>query len=332
MKLAGGLVLFLLGSLAACAPTDAGTDGFVESSTKGAASGQLAPNDMRLTTAHTGLRRLEFQGADDVTLSYREEIVTDGHGNYSLRPLDGDAQLDWNHFELLQVLREGFLFRYRDLVVRHGGLLRRNWTITPLGTVQVAGRACSRMRAERTVGEPIAYELAVDRETDLVLASQRFDASGKRVASMQYESFRSDPDTIGVVWHVPANDEQPLQLRDISQQLGRLTLEPRLLPEGFVLLEASTVSTGGAERWLKLTYTDGIEPLFFFQKLQEPGVTVRAAQVGDGPGAPREVSRMTLYTIQDVRVVQGRCNGFDLIAMGSVPEVELLDLIESALP
>jgi len=332
MKCAGGFLLLALAGFTACAPGDGSAEVVVETSTKGAASGHLAPNDLRLTTAHAGVRRLEFLGADGVTLSYREEIVTDGHGNYALRPLDGDAALDWSTFELLQVLREGFLFRYRDLVVRHAGLLRRNWEVTPLGTAEVAGRTCRKLRVERNVGEPIAYELAIDRETELVLASQRLDAAGKRVASMHYESFRSDPDKVGVAWHVPANDEQPLLLRDIPQQLGLRTLEPRLLPEGFVLYEAATVSSDGQQRWLKLTYTDGLEPLFFFQKLEDPAVTVRAAQVGDGPGEPREVSRVTLYTIQNVTVAQGRCNGFELIAMGPVPEVELLDLLESALP
>ena len=330
MKLASGLFL-LLASLAACAPTDSSVEVSVETSTKDPASGHLAPRDLRLTTAHAGLRRLEFL-ADDLLVSYREEIVTDGQGNYALRPVDGDASLDWSQFELFQVLREGFLFRYRDLVVRHAGLLRRNWEVTPLGSIEIAGRPCRKLRAERTVGEPVAFELAVDRETDLVLASQRFDASGRRVASMQYETFRGDPDLSGVVWHVSANDEQALQLRDISQQLGLRTLEPRLLPEGFALYEAATVSAGDGERWLKLTYTDGLEPLFFFHKLEDPGSTVRSAQVGEGPGRPREVSRVTLYTIQDVNVAQGRCNGFELIAMGPVPESALLDLIESALP
>lgn len=331
MKLAWGVLLLALASLEACAPADGSAAVLVETSTKGAASGHLAPTDLRLTTAHSGRRRLEFLGADGVTLSYREEIVTDGHGNYCLRPVDGDAALDWSTFELLQVLREGFLFRYRDLVVRHAGLLRRNWEFTPLGTAEVAGRPCRKLRVERSVGEPIVHELAIDRETGLVLASQRLDASGKRVAAMQYETFRADPDTAGVVWHVPSNDEQPLLLRDIPQQLQLRTLEPRLLPEGFTLYEAATVSSDG-ERWLKLTYTDGLEPLFFLQKLEEPDAPGHVAQVGDGPGLPREVSRVTLFTVQDVRVAQGRCNGFDLIAMGPVPEVELLDMLESALP
>jgi len=332
MSRAGGLLLCVLASLAACAPTDGAAGPQVETSTKGTASGHLALNDLRLTTAHAGVRRLEFAGPDGLTLSYREEIITDGHGHYSLRPLDGDAALDWSTFELLQVLREGFLFRYRDHVVRHAGLLRRNWDITPLGTIEVAGRPCGKWRVERHVGEPIVYELAIDRETELVLACQRFDASGQRVALMQYETFRGEPDTTGVVWHVPANDEQPLLLRDIPQQLGLRTLEPRLLPAGFALYEAATVSSDGAERWLKLTYTDGLEPLFFFQKLEEPAGPGHAAQSGEGPTLPREVSRVTLYSIQNVAVAQGRCNGFELIAMGSVPDVELLDLIESSLP
>ena len=115
--------------------------------------------------------------------------------------------------------------------------------------------------------------------------------------------------------------------------LDQRVLEPRLLPVGFQLHEAATVSDG-TTRWLKLTYTDGIEPLFFFQKLEQPdgpgAVSRRPGTSFDAP--PAETSQITVYQVENVTVTQGRVNGFDVIAMGAVSESGLLDLIESSLP
>jgi len=327
--------LLLVLALGACSRED---EGFVLGVTTGQATpdGQLAAHDLRLTTAHSGVRRLEFMPQAGAGLAFREEIVTDGHGHYSIRPLDSDSTtLDWNSFELLQELREGFLFRYRDLVVRNARQLARTWkVIDPGRSLEIAGRPCRALRVERRSGERVAFELAVDRDTELVLACRRFDAQGNLVSSMHYESFRLDPDTAGVAWHQPSNDEQPLALRDLGLQLGQRVLEPRLLPDGFALHEAATVSEGGAERWLKLTYTDGIETLFFFQKLEQPDTH---GAVGRRPGTsfdapPAATSQVTVYQVEHVTVAQGQVSGFELIAMGPVDESGLLDLIESSLP
>lgn len=330
------LVLTAALLLAACSRQD-GDEGFTLGVTTGQATpdGQLAAHDLRLTTAHLGERRLEFEPGSGPGLSFREEILTDGHGHYRIRPIDSDsATLDWGSFELMQVLREGFLFRYRDLVVRDERLLARNWDVIDLGrTVDIAGRTCRTLRVERKRGERVVFELAVDDDTRLVLASRRFDGQGHLQSSMRYESFRLAPDTAGVVWHGASNDEQPLALQDLGLQLDQRVLEPRLLPDGFALHEAATVSDG-ATRWLKLTYTDGIEPLFFFQKLEQPdapgAVARRPGTDFDAP--PAETSQVTVYQVEHVSVAQGRVNGFDLIAMGAVSEAALLDLIESSLP
>lgn len=330
------LALIVALPLEACSRTE-GEEGF----TLGVATGQstpdgrLASHDLRLTTAHAGVRRLEFAPGSGAGLSFREEIVTDGHGHYRIRPLDSDSPtLDWDSFELMQVLREGFLFRYRDLVVRDERLLARNWEVIDLGrTVDIAGRTCSTLRVVRKKGERIVFELAIERDTRLVLASRRYDGQGNLQASMQYESFQREPDTAGVDWHQAVNDEQALALVDLGPQLDQRVLEPRLLPEGFALREAATVSDGSV-RWLKLTYTDGIEPLFFFQKLEQPaGPSVVPRRPGTSVDAPSsETSQVTVFQVQNVTVAQGRVNGYDLIAVGAVSEAGLLDLIESSLP
>jgi len=288
--------------------------------------------DARLLVAHTGVRRLEFSSGSEPALYFRESITTDGHGNYSVEPLgpQGTSVPDWGVFELTQRAREGFLFRYRDFTVRDPELFESNWNVMPLAPTQVAGRACQAYRLVRVVGEAIAYEVSVDRETGLILASHEFDAGGREVASMDYESLQLQPDLSAVVWHVPANDERPFD----AHEYPRVPVaEPRLLPDGFAPLELKTVSDGQGEQWLKRTYSDGIEPLFFLQRLDEPTpgkpLRQRARDVGTLSASP---SAVVVFHLGPVTAVQGELEGFNLLVIGKTSEAELLDLIESALP
>lgn len=286
-------------------------------------------SDPRSSVAHTGTRRIEFTPVSEEHHSFRESIATDGAGHYSIQPL-GPAEgsiPNWDVFELTQRLREGFLFRYRDFSVRDAELFARNWSEAPLAQTEVAGRLCRRYRLERTTGPRIAYELSVDEETGLVLGSIEFDDQGRPVASMVYETFQPDPDLGAVAWHVPANDERPF---DPQEDLGVRVLEPRLLPDGFGALEVCTVVDGLGSRWIKRTYSDGIEPLFFLQgaSAAEPGQP-RASSLAP---VPASLGAVVVLRLGSVTVIQGELDGFDLIVVGKAPEAELLDLIESALP
>jgi hypothetical protein len=289
--------------------------------------------DPRLGVAHAGIRRLEFPLAAGPARSFREEITTDGHGRYSIQPVDaleasGSA---WEEFELVQRAREGFLFRYRDFLVRDPRLFARNWRVTDEErSVEVAGRHCDLHRVERTEGEPVVFELSVDAETGLVLASQELDARGQLVAAMTYESVRFDPDLDAVVWHVRANEEVVLGPGvDGAPEQGTedgVRLQPRLLPRGYGPLETATVVDGNGARWLKRTYSDGVEPLFFFQALGGSAGGARQARV------PVSASTVTVFEVGAAKAIQGEVDGFELMVIGKAPQSELLDLIESALP
>lgn len=298
--------------------------------------------DPRLAVAHLGLRRLEFPDVVGPGRSFRERIATDGLGNYSVEPVDaaGSSGAEWDGFELLLRGREGFHFRYRDFLVRDPRLFARNWRTTDQQrTVQVAGRSCALYRVERSEGLPIAFELSIDAGTGLVLASREFDADGRLVATMTYESIRFDLDPATVVWHVPANEEVVLDPAhdDLAAVLGAQPLRPRLLPPGYGPLEVSTVGDGKGARWLLLTYSDGIEPLFFFQALERTGgagaSTLGAphaeAHVG---GAQRTASSVVVFEVGAATAIQGTVDGFELMVIGKAPQAELLDLIESSLP
>jgi hypothetical protein len=117
----------------------------------------------------------------------------------------------------------------------------------------------------------------------------------------------------------------------LAEEIGVQPRRPRLLPPGYGPFEAATVEDGRGKRWLKLTYSDGVEPRFFFQALEEnaQGVTARSEARLDG--APR-ASSVVVFEVGAATAIQGSVDGFELMVIGKAPRAELLDLIESSLP
>jgi hypothetical protein len=331
MKLARGFVLGIFLAAASCERIDVPEKNGAPTLVAEIAA-LFTQADPRLYVAHQGTRTLELFGADDSVLRFREVIATDGAGRYSIRPLGpaGSTVADWDSFELTQVAREGFLFRYRDFAVRDAQLFRENWLLERLATdANVAGRTCQLYRAERTRGPAAAYELSVDVATGLILASREYDAEDRLVARMTYDDFQTVFDHDAIVWHVPANDERALEPED---ELPVAPLEPHLLPDGHAEIELATVAEGSGRRWVKRTYSDGVECAFFFQGLPERVLEKPTrAQVLDS-AAPRAPSALVVFQLGPVTVVQGELDGYDLLVLGKQPEAELLDLLESALP
>lgn len=296
--------------------------------------------DPRLSVAHSGIRRVEFPGVAGPGRSFRERVTTDGHGRYSIEPLETleAASAEWDSFELTQRAREGFVFRYRDFLVRDPRLFARNWRTTDLArTVVVAGRTCALHRVERTGGPGRVFELSIDVQTSLLLASQELDADGRLIAALIYESVELDPDLAAVAWHVPANEERAFDpgTDDAAQEIVGPVLQPRLLPRGYGPLESATVGGGAGVRWLKRTYTDGVEPLFLFQALAGPaegGAPGAAAPLEAGLEPSVTPSSVIVFEIGAARAIQGKVDGFELMVIGKAPQAELLDLIESSLP
>ena len=296
---------------------------------------RFSPEDPRLSVAHTGTRRFEFPRTSGPGARYRERIATDGRGRFALEPLQGPhtTQDEWDEFELRQRARQGFLFRYRDFLVREADLFERNWTTTDLlRTESVAGRTCDTYRVERNSDEPSVayYEVALDQETGLVLASREY-ANGRLIADMVYESFQLDPDPDSIAWHQASNVERILpSVEALEQELRVQTLHPRLLPAGYAQLEVATVMDGADRTWLKLTYTDGVEPLFFLQALDDAEPEGSTAGIGvEKMPAP---SSVMVFQLGTATAIQGRVEGYSLMVIGKVSEAELLDLIESCLP
>ncbi len=303
----------------------------------------LARQDLLREIAHSGVRRVDVWTHGDVPthLAYRERVTTGGRGEFSIEPLEPVGGVaEWNTFELLQRARAGFVFRYRDFAVRDAELAARNWTWTNLDQEhRVAGRRCERYRVERTSAPRTAYEVSIDAELGLVLAYREFDAAGREVSAVAYESLDLAPDLGGAVWHALRPEEALDHRRELTSQVALEVLVPRLSPRGYELRSATTFEDGDGRRWLKLTYLDGIEPLFFLQLLAESGqgasagVTWTAGGEIPAPGASAiEPGSITVFSIGRATVLQGSLGGRRVTVVGKAGEVELLDFLESSLP
>ena len=187
-----------------------------------------------------------------------------------------------------------------------------------------------RYRVERVVGAQVAFELAVDTATNLVLESLAYDEGGNLLMAVRYESFDDAPDLSGAIWHGSTNQEKAYDWRQpLAPQLGVNVPMPRLLPAGYKLRAASTVSDS-VDRWLKLTYLDGVEPLFFMVALPPSSSGSFATQVD--PMEAVSGDEVFSFRMGAAGAVQGTVGGERYMAVGKVTEDELLDLIESALP
>ncbi|MDF1797732.1 MAG: sigma-E factor regulatory protein RseB domain-containing protein [Planctomycetota bacterium] len=303
--------------------------------------------------SHSGVRRVEsnynLDGQND-HLVYREEVFTDGQGGFAINPLGAitGATLPAGDFQLLQKAREGFHFRYRDFLVRDLAAFLQNYKLTSFGqVVQVAGRDCLELSIERKDAS-LSFDLAMDVETGLVLRYRELDASGHTYSKMEYESFDPAPDLTGVTLHQPSNQEQPLDPSTPAlAQLGFQPFIPKLLPSsGFFFVEASSVVDALGTTWAKLSYTDGIETVFFLDagpRLPESalGVGVKSSSSPPGTGglsggpdgtAPELQDGVRCFVDGPLTVVWGEVLEHRMILLGKATQSELSGMLQSALP
>lgn len=286
-----------------------------------------------LDVAHIGTRRVElFDHSVEPArwLAYREQIASDGEGSFALEPLETltDVAGGKQTFELMQRQRAKFLVRYRDFTVRDQALFLRNYALHDRGASEsVAGRACSLFGVERLDGSR-SYELAVDDETGLVLSVHERDAQGRSLSRVVYETLELRPDLSKIVFHRSTLDEVEHVLdRPLAEIFETAVLAPRLLPAGYELREATTLTDDQGERWAKLVYTDGVETLFFAQLLP------RLPQTGGATEAPSMLQADELVVVEKspVTMASGRIGAHRLVVAGKVDARELLDLVNSAL-
>lgn len=305
---------------------------------------------------------IRFSGEREITLHYGpegieqtsrylERVDQDGTGQFSLEVLDvlepnlpdPDEQLEL----ILLNQAEGMHHRYRDFVIQNPDLFLQNYDVIDSGArPEVAGQACVELLVYRKLDPDCVYTIKVEPVSGIVLALEHTELdSGELVREMEFEWIDFAPDHSNVLWHVPVNDETAidLQVQGVHSDLGFEPLLPKWVPETFVLNESASVkdpsvvpgdpgSSFSSPIWQKLTYTDGLETLFFLYGGQEPEAT---AQGSGGShqlfGAPSH-DQMMVVEQRGWTAMQGTVRRHRLLVMGRIDEYELGVMIQSALP
>ena len=286
-----------------------------------------------LEVPHRGTRKVEvFAEAEDGSatyLAYREAVAVDASGALSLEPLGllTEAAVDPITFELEQRSRARFLMRYRDFAVRDEALFLQNYAVKDLGPAEpIDGRATSGLSIERRDGRR-SFTLRVDDATGLVLVAEERGADGRLESRVSYETVSFAPAFTDVVFHRSAIREEGLAA-ELATDEARIQLHrPRLLPAGYELQEVTLLTEEDGKRWAKLTYTDGVDPLFLLQAQPALGEAPASGAVHHPEG-----DRVLVNARGSVLTLQARIADFEWTLVGKLAEREALDLIESALP
>ena len=287
-------------------------------------------------TVHSGVRKVDsfynLSGKDE-TVSYREEVITDGEGHFTINPIEvlSGASVDNQTFRFLLKSREGFNWRYRDFLVRDLPTFLDNYKLRSWGrSVLVAGRDCYELDVIRKDGSS-RWEVAMDAATGIVLSYYEYDGQDRLYSSMVYESVDFDPDLTGVTFHQANNIELDLKgAQDPVSILGFDPLLPKLLPDSaFRFVSATALDNGNGGVWAKLEYTDGVQTILYL----DCGLALPLLSVPAGVFAPAQnmEEKLQLFRAGPVTVLQGSIFGHEIIAVGKVPQLDLQLLVESAI-
>lgn len=287
-------------------------------------------------TVHRGVRKVDsfynLSGKDD-TVSYLEEVITDGRGQFTINPLQvmSGASVDDQTFQFLLKSREGFNWRYRDFLVRDLTTFLDNYKLRSWGrSVTVAGRDCYQLDVTRKDGSS-RWEVAMDVATGIVLSYYEYDGQDRLYSSMVYESVDFDPDLTGVTFHQASSVELDLKsAHDPAAVLGFDPLIPKLLPDSaFRFVSATALDDGNGGVWAKLEYTDGVQTILYL----DCGLALPIVSVPGGVFGPAQQmeEKLQLFRAGPVTVLQGSMFGHEIIAVGKVPQLDLQLLVESAI-
>jgi hypothetical protein len=282
--------------------------------------------DAHSRTRYRGHRRvhMEYTVRGEVyDLSYREEAVSDGAGNFKIVPLEVTNSVLTKHdeelFLLMQGNREGFVFRYRDFRVRDVERFLDSYGLSLEGSDDsIAGVECERIRVERLDHPAFYYRAWVDPRNGLVLRWEQRTPAGALLAEVEFEDIDYQPNLTdgGLRGNLfEGNDLDPMQ--DLSEQAGFTTLDPQLLPTGYRLVSATLFTDDSGQKWLEREYGDGCDVLSLLQS---------APLAGSGPAPARmdelELGTWTLYA--------GEIHRSQVIAMGRAGKDAIRQFLQSS--
>ena len=275
---AAALLALGAASLVGC---DASTGGAASPGIQSAQSGPGGPPFLDriatapMTVSYGGKRHVRVDYSDagaPAVLDYEEQVWSDGHGRFAIVPGDvarphmTTEQLDL--FTTLQQARDGFFYRYRDFRIRDLALFLQNWRLIDTGRQEVvAGVTTSVLEFHRIDGSPTWYRAWIDPQTALVMKAEERSTGDRLLSLVEFVQFQLAPDTTGL----GLEDDQFLRTPFDPQsntvaQLGFQIRPPTLLPDGYRLERAESTSDG-THTWAILTYTDGVDSMFFLQSV-----------------------------------------------------------------
>lgn len=336
MKLGARLATLLgLALVAACSP-QSGSDTSSGTPRISSLQGGSILDGMRTApdaTCYSGTRRLWMRFQEDGVpsiLEYEETVYADGAGGFAIEPGPVTAppmtQAQRDLFEILQRVREGFLFRYRDFRVRDTALLQQNYRVVDTGaTPSVAGRPCDELRFEATRGVPHQYVVAIDHDTRLVLRCEERDERGQPVARMEFTSFDPAPLPANVTMHVDAPAASIDVAADNRAVLGFALRKPRVT-FGHPIAHAERVEAEG-RTYARLVYDDGIEPLFYLYS----GVAASGGMAA--PALDRSIDGAAIIRVFQAgpwTVAQCNRQGAVYVVVGRLDEARIVQMLQSA--
>lgn len=201
-------------------------------------------------------------------------------------------------------------------------LLRANYAVTITGTDRVAGRDVVVVAVQpRTDARP-ALVLWLDRDTGLVLRSERRHADGSLAQAAAFTNIDyRDPPVDRFLFAPPRGvtvralaSAAPLRVADIMPQMGFHPIAPAALPGGFVL-DRVLASGSHASGVAVMQYTDGLATLSLFEHRAIEGArrTLHPAS-----NVPVIDSRLTARQVGDVAVVHWQVRGVDMTLTGEL--------------
>jgi hypothetical protein len=316
-------------------PADGASDAGVQSAESSLLAKMFAAPTQ---VAFSGTRLYQAPGAaaQGQDLEFREAVFADGAGQIAVLPLEvlqpPLSPADEALFILTQEVRERMMYFVRDFGVRDLDLFAANYSLVDTAqATQVAGVACQRVLVAKRVAPERRYVLDVDAVTGLVLSTREELLDGTLVSSVVYESIDFTPDLTQVSWNVPVNSEEDL-VQGSPEALVSLGFQPRtpkVLPSGWQQIGlAKLVDPTNGQVWARVTYSDGVEHIFFtVAKGDGPSHQLKNPPPGTPPSHPERVRKMSVgtWTLLEADLSLGR-----VLVLGRAPDGVLEDMIQSA--
>jgi hypothetical protein len=281
----------------------------------------LAPS-APFVCAYRGVRLVKlYQVSPGV--EYREDVGSDGQGNFAIDTLELlTPNPNPGVFLALQDLRETLSYRYRDFLIRDYPLFQQQYVVAIVdGDRSVAGVTTVQLIVQRALNPQGNYWVDFDPNTGLVLAYQEYDLNGGLLAEVTFESFAYDADVsdMELVSHLFATTQYSLGGGNLESAFGFAPLVPDYKPVGYRLEDTvEKQMTPDGER-AKVFLTDGLEVLILTS--QQP-----LALSGNVPA-----SRIMSLELGSWAGLMGDIAGYPVLMAGKVSVQEQALVLQSAI-